>query len=347
MTIALTRTLRHHAEEAPSTAGLTEKAMAIASRRRRRRVNVAIAAAVVLAAGIPVAVVATLDADRGTPSTASQANPTWRWESYGGVQVQVPPDWTYGVLGAAWCAGQSADETRQVRPGAVGRPGPVPAIGCGSEFPPVSERESWLTFHHGGQVGERSFDAGWVEETRQVNGEFVTVFTNDAALRKAILGSAEPIVGFDRHGCASNHPAVADGYRPDSANGGLPQASAVESISVCRYALDSATPLLSSSRVGGAAAKELVAAIQSAPEGEGPDVENAATDSHGTEVVVLRIHTADTAHEVLVRYSGESGNGFDDGTTKRELTADAIRPLLAGANQPGQYSLPVAGLLHD
>jgi hypothetical protein len=88
MTAALARTLRHHAEEAPSADGLTEKAMAVASRRRRRRINASIAAIVVLAAGIPVAIAATIDGSGGTPPAA---HPTWRWESYRDVQVQVPP----------------------------------------------------------------------------------------------------------------------------------------------------------------------------------------------------------------------------------------------------------------
>lgn len=360
MTAALARTLRHHATEAPSTAGLTEKVMALASRRRRRRINASIAAIVVLAVGIPVTIVATTEGGGGTPPAVHQADPTWRWESYRGVQVQVPANWEYGVPGSAWCAALPEGETRPVRSGAVERPGYTFAILCGSEYPPVNQRENWLTFNSRNQVGERRFDDNWVEETRQVNGIFVTIFTNDNALRTAILGSAQPIVGADRHGCPSDHPIVADpdGYRPDSARGGLPPASAVESISVCRYvspsgrnpnpiwsAPDSASPLLSSSRIAGEGAIELVDAILSAPEGEGPDVENADPGSDGSEIVVLRVDTVDGAREVVVRYSGESGNGFDDGMTKRELTADAIRPLLTGAHRPGRLFPPVDRLL--
>jgi hypothetical protein len=209
-------------------------------------------------------------------------------------------------------------------------------------------KENWLDFSER-QVDKRSFDAGWVEETRQVNGVFVTVFSNDDALRAAILDSAQPIVGTDRHGCPTDHPVAEnpDGYRPDAATSGLPPASAVESISVCRYdlAADSAPPLLSSSRIAGADAKEVVAAIRSAPVGEGPDVENANPDNDGSEIVVLLVDTGDGAREVVVRYSGESGNGFNDGTTKRELTADGVRLLLTGANAPRQMFVPVARLL--
>jgi hypothetical protein len=320
--------------------------VAVVSRRRRRRIHASIAAIVVLVVGIPVAIVATIHDGGGTAPVAHQADPTWRWESYRGVQVQVPPDWGYGVPGRSWCATPPLGEPRPGRPGAVGRPG-VASIGCSSEYPPAAERENWLTFDRRNKVGERRIGDGWVEETRRVNGVFVTVFTNDDALRAAILGSAEPVVGADRHGCPSEHPVVADpdGYRPDGA--GLPTARTVESISVCRYALaaDSASPLLSSSRIAGVAAKELVNAIGSAPEGEGPDVENAGSDSDGTEIAVLRVHTGDGDHDVVMRFSGESGNGFDDGTTKRALTADTIRPLLTGSHNPTRMYQPVVELL--
>lgn len=343
MTAVLARTLRHHAEEAPSVDGLTEKAVAVASRRRRHRINASIAAIVVLAVGIPMAVVATVDRGGGTPAV-NQAHPTWRWESYRDVQVQVPPDWTYGVPGPAWCAGRTEGETRHVRAGAVGRPGAMFAIKCASDYPPVSERENWLTFNSTTQVGVRRFDHGWVEETRRVNGVFVTVFSDDDALRDAILDSAQPIVGADQYGCTSGHPVAEDpdDYRPDA--GGLPPADAVESISVCRYALDTdpVLPLLSSGRIAGEDAKNIVGAILAAPEGEGPDT---SPTSEGSEIVVLRVDTVDGAREVVVRYSGGYGNGFDDGTTKHELTADAIRPLLTGANSPKSFSMAVADLL--
>jgi hypothetical protein len=351
MTAALVRTLRHHAEEAPSAEGLTERAVAVVSRRRRRRIHASIAAVVVLAVGIPLAVATTIGDGNGTAPTAREAHPTWRWESYRGVQVQVPPDWGYGVLGQAWCAATPDGKPRLVRAGAVGRPGAMYAIKCPSVYPPLGLRENWLTFDRTDRVGVRRFDGGWVEETRRVNGVLVTVFTNDDALRAAVLASAEPIAGTDRHGCATDHSVTADpdGYRPDSATGGLPPAGAVESISVCRYTVagDSAPPLLSSSRIAGAGAKELVAAIQAAPEGEGPDVGNTGPGSGGSEILVLRADTTDGPHEVVVRYSGQKGNGFDDGTTKHELTADAVRSLLTGTNRPQQMSMPVADLLPD
>jgi hypothetical protein len=335
MTAALTRTLRHRAEEAPSLDGLTEKAMAIASRRRRVRLNASIAAVMVVAVGVPMAIVMALSASKATPA----AQPDWRWESYRTVQVQVPPDWGYGVPGRAWCVGTTVGENYRIRPGAVGRPGPIFMIACPSEYPPVHRRESWLSLGSGKPTGQRTIDHGWVEETRQVDGVSVTVFTNDDTLRAAILGSARPIDGTDHYGCPSDHPVTGKpgGYRPD--DGGLPPASTVRSISVCRYALDSAPPLLSSSRLTGADARQVVADILAAPR-KSPD-----TETDGNETIVLRVDTTDGVREVVVHYSGMSVGGFDDGTTKRDLTADALRPLLTGANAPTEMSPTAVTLL--
>ncbi|MGB3437390.1 MAG: hypothetical protein WBA97_01450 [Actinophytocola sp.] len=101
---------------------------------------------------------------------------------------------------------------------------------------------------------------------------------------------------------------------------------------------------LSSRLVTGAAARQAATAIQSAPEGQGPD-DPTSSESDGAEIVVLRIKTADGTREVVVRYSGGARNGFDDGTTRHELTTDSARPLLTGATSPSSLSLAVATLL--
>ncbi|TDV56607.1 hypothetical protein [Actinophytocola oryzae] len=335
MTDTLTSAFRRHAGQAPPVDGLPEKVVVLARRRRRLRVTVAVAAIVVAAASIPVAFVASV---RDTVPTATRPHPAWRWESYRGIEVQVPPDWGYGVPGRSWCAGT---ERGAPRPGAVGRPGPVQDVRCMPDYPPVDQRENWLVFG-GNEAGVHRYDAGWVEETRRLHGGSVTVFTDDAALRRAILGSVRPIVGTDEHGCPVDHGVVGDqaGYRPT--DGGLPRPETVESVSVCRYTLTSgsAFPLLSSGRLTGEAAGRVVAAIRSAPESD------VTVAGDGAEIAVLRLHTDDDrTREVVVRYSDSTGNGFDDGTTRRELTADAIRPLLTGPNSPSQLSGAVAKLL--
>ena len=356
LTAALARTLRHHAGEAPSADGLAEKAMALTARRRRGRLNASIAAIVVLVVGIPLAVVAAVNSGDGTPTAA---HPTWRWESYRGVQVQVPPDWVYGVPGITWCGTPAEGETRPVRPGVVDRPGmPTTATGCSPESARMVKRENSVAFNTRDEVGVRGLDHGWVEETRRVNGVFVTVASNDGRLRSAVLGSAVPVVGTDHYGCPTRHPVAEDpdGYRPTE--GELPPAGTVESISVCRYALPEndllrskpGATLLSSGRIAGEDAKRVVNAILAAPEGVGPDVDDADRGhpaSDGTEIAVLRVETTDGAREVVVRYSGELGNSFDDGRTKRRLTADGLRPLLTGANRAMQFYVPVAPLLDD
>ena len=339
VTAAPAHRFRQHPQDAPDADGLPEKTGT--ARRRGRRVNASIAAIAVLVVGVPVAVVATVDRS-GPPSVAAEIDPTWRWESYRGVQVPVPPDWGHGVPGPAWCAAPPEGESRTVRPGAVGRPGPMYLIKCATDYPPATERENWLTFDRRDREGERRLDHGWVEETRRVNGVYVTVLSNDDQLRSAILGSARTIQGTDENGCPVSHPVVTNpgGYRPDTP----PPTGAVESISVCRYSLeeDVVPPLLGTRRVTGTAAKDAMAAIRSAPEGEGPDTAG-DSDSHGAEIVVLRIGTS----EVVVRYSGSTRNGFDDGTTRRRLTAESVHPLLTGAVRPSTIKIAVAGLFDE
>ncbi|HYQ67107.1 hypothetical protein [Actinophytocola sp.] len=354
LTAALTHTLRHHAEEAPSTDGLPEKAMAIATRRRRRRVNASIAAIVVLVVGVPVAVMRTVDGGNGTPSgpavaaKADQADPGRRWESYHGVEVQVPEDWGYGIFQLTPCLSQETREKWHAQPGVVGRPGPIAAVGCTIDWRPSDFWENWLVFADNGKVGKDEFEGGWVKETRRINGVFVSVFSKDAALRKSIFDTARPVGGIDANGCPSDHPVTADpgSYRPD-AGGGLPPTDTVTSISVCRYALKSlSTPsLLSSGRITGRTAEEAVDALRSAPEGVGPDSENGTPGRFGEEISVVRLNTAGGTHEVVVRYGNEVGNGFDDGTTKRRLTADTLRLLFSKGNHPGTFNVSVADLM--
>ncbi|PXY27897.1 hypothetical protein [Prauserella muralis] len=356
-TSALTRALRRHAAEAPSTAGLAEEVQAVVRRRRRRKALAALAGAVVVAVAVPVAVTAVFGDGRTAPPAGYVVDPTWRWESYAGIQLQVPPDWGYGVQGDQWCV-EVPGEPRRVRPGAVGRPGGSTAVGCGSEYPPLDKRENWLTLDRRTEAGVRTFDGGWVEETRDIHGVFVTVFSDDPVLRAAILRSAQPVVGEDRHGCPADHPITTDkaGYRPEPPAQGLPSAGDVESISVCRYALEtfggtrrSTAPILASSVLTGADAARLVAAIATAPPGEGPnssEIHSVPELAYGEEAIVLRLRTHDRIQEVVVRYSGELGNGIDDGATRRRLTTEVLRPLSTGVHQwSGGFILPVARLL--
>lgn len=288
--------------------------------------------------------------DRGTPADPGQpAAAGWRWESYGGVDVQVPDTWGYGRTGTPPClAGEGAAEPRRAY---VGRPGPLPAVACaGPTVPPRHERSAYLWFDSPARAGVRAHDHGWVEQTRVVRGLALTVFTDDAALRTRILDSARPASGG---GCPVEHPVTAAAAtRPDAGPGGLATMEPAESITLCRYAFGdrprpAASPVLSMSRLSGEEARAVVRAILAAPEGEGPNEPGNCLPevAEGDEVLLLIVRDRARAQEVFVRYSGCDGHGIDDGDTHRRLTADALRPLLAGPHRPGGLNGAVAALV--
>lgn len=195
-----------------------------------------------------------------------------------------------------------------------------------------------------------TLDGGWVEETRKLGEAFVTVFTADENQREKIFGSARLVSGEDAHGCAPDHVAVTGrDYRPST--GALDEAGTVESISVCRYARSDqqapANPILSSSRLTGDDARRVVDAILAARQGEGPnDPGNCAEETrYGEEILVLVVRGDEGEREVVVRYSGCDGHVIDDGVTQRKLTADVLKPVLSGPNQPAGLSGSVGDLV--
>ncbi|PXY26916.1 hypothetical protein BAY60_10450 [Prauserella muralis] len=258
-------------------------------------------------------------------------HPGWRWESYRGVEVRVPATWGHGVAVTDWCATDSDPP----RDGAVGRPGGTHSVRCPTKYPPPDEREQWLTFGDSGTAGVRPADAGWTEETRQAGQVFVTVFSDDDALRTRILDSLHTVTGNNVHGCPVEHPATDPEYRPGG-NAALPTPAGVDSVSVCQYTLGDSSPerppILSSRLLTGAAADELARAVGAAPEGGGPDRARGCVPRlrHGDDVVVLRFSGHEGDREVLVRYSGCAGNGIYAGGGVRALTGELLTPLLSG-----------------
>jgi hypothetical protein len=129
----------------------------------------------------------------------------------------------------------------------------------------------------------------------------------------------------------------------------------VTAVAVCRYALPTGfgaapppKPLVSSSRISGAEATDLVRAVLAAPEGDGPNSPEdcARSVAFGHEAILLRVETAMSLHEVVVRYSGCDGHGTDDGTTTRRLTPDVLNAVLTGPNRPTSLQGDIAALLN-
>ncbi|MEU4220053.1 hypothetical protein [Actinoplanes sp. NPDC026623] len=129
------------------------------------------------------------------------------------------------------------------------------------------------------------------------------------------------------------------------------------SVSACKYELsEPSVPkrgqlrLMSSLRLAGVAADRAIRQIAQAPTGGGPDVPGCPPEiAYGSDAIVLRVRSAAGQTEIMLRYSGCVGNGFDDGTGVRGLTAAAAAPFTAGPNALVMLSSPVYEVLtpHD
>ena len=201
-----------------------------------------------------------------SPKTAATADgrpagipADWRPESYGGVQLWVPPTWGWGGAPMApdWGNGEVLDcsEGRAFTvPGSsayefvpdgvpyVGRPVMMTDACVGS--PDVHPKVDAVWFDAAGvKAGTESYPDGVVRETRSVGEVTVTVFSKDAALRERILGSASSVT-VDANGCPASPPDVIRDSTPAG-----PTAPA--SLGICVYA---AKGLLWSGAVGAKAA---------------------------------------------------------------------------------------------
>ena len=77
--------------------------------------------------------------------------------------------------------------------------------------------------------------------------------------------------------------------------------------------------------------------VRTAPAGTGPDdtPSRCLPGDLGERLYVLRVHGSRRDQDVIVRYAGCDHNGTDDGTTRRQLTADVVGPLLTGSDRAG------------
>jgi hypothetical protein len=271
----------------------------------------------------------------------------WRWESYRGVEVGVPDNWTYGSTGARltqWCAG-NAKPTR----GEVARPGSqTDALCLSKKSGPgarIAESGTFVAFasHWTGA------DAPKDEADRDVieRAGVTVIVQGRPSLRKRILATVRE-AEVDANGCPSTDPISAElGARPPA---GTPvgDLTAVTGLSACKYELPdgfagtvpSGPTLMSSVSLRGAKAQEVVAAIAAAPAGGGPNDADSCLPkvSYGKEAIVLRVTSAQGLSRIYMRYSSCDHNGFDDGVAVRALSEEAAHPLVRGANFVSGYS---------
>jgi hypothetical protein len=201
--------------------------------------------------------------------------PTWRYESYAGVQIRVPSTWGWGSspvtsesfsgpghLGScgsneAFVLSPSDDEAYvSLHTGFVGRPSITDerCVPFGSDGSTPLGDAAW--FDSPLAVGVQDI-AGTVAETRQVGGQRVTVFADDPHLRRKVLGSAE-LVDIDAHGCPTR-PVLRATAGPTDLD--------PTSMSVCVYSQDTGvSTLMWSGTVTGNGASAYATAVDSASE---------------------------------------------------------------------------------
>ncbi|GAA1593897.1 hypothetical protein [Actinoplanes couchii] len=125
---------------------------------------------------------------------------------------------------------------------------------------------------------------------------------------------------IDVYGCTAGHaiagnPAARPGRAVD-----VSTLRDVTSVSVCRYDLAEGV-LLSGWRLDGDDAARAVRGIAAVPVGGETDRPGDcdAEYAYGEDAVVLRVRSSAGESDVLLRYAGCVGNGFDDGVHRRAL----------------------------
>jgi hypothetical protein len=338
--------------------------------RRRPWLLAAVVAAVLVVVGATSVLATTSGDDQSEPPAASGSSthptsmsdpnqdssghlpspePGWRWVSWRNVAVQVPDSWGYGVEPMLpWCMYDSSvdverapyvaqDSTNMAIAGvgcAGGSPdhhpeafGPAPALFWA---PHVSFGQS----PNGAVEEDVAHFQDWTLTSRVIGDVKVSLLVDGdtAALVDRILESARTFE-TDQNGCDASSPVQAAKFvRPDPFD--LASLDDVESISVCQYtrSVPPGQPALMGSRLlARQPASALLDAIRSAPGGGGPDSpQSCLHDMYGDTAIALRLHTDDSTREVYVYYDWCFGNGFDDGTTRRELTLQSCLPLFGG-----------------
>lgn len=272
----------------------------------------------------------------------------WRWESYAGVQVGVPGDfgWTTGAQRIGqWCVGGERDEP--LRP-AVGRPGFSTVVGCpeGDPDPATLVENTGVVVSLESVQEDVPIPTDTGDQSVLVLGDVLVRVIGPADLREQVLATAHE-ADVDAKGCAMRLP---EDVRPGSAPSPAADVTTLEevtAVAACSYSIPhpgtgtgSGMPLQSSLLLEGRDAAEVVEAIAEAPVGGGPDEPDSCLPeySYGEEFLVVHVESAQGRSTLHAYYSGCDHNGFDDGTTVRALTREAIRPLIADANAPDGWS---------
>lgn len=333
-------------------------------RRRGRLVPVAAAAAVVLVVGGGLVATGLLGdddpaGDGTSPAVVASGGEDVRTVWWRDVAVDVPADWRDGAEpGPAWCAGGASTATGPYV--ARGTGGFTPAIACPPQedgrpaaFGPAPQ-DLWaphVTFADAEGAGaladgEQAFD-GWTVAVRTLGDVQLRVWsdasTSDVA--EQVLASVRTFE-VDPNGCDVRSPAQAEQPVRPAAAFDVAEVDRVDAIAVCQYDRHrgDGAGLVASRRVVGDDAATLLQGIRSAPVGGGPDrPQECLQTMSGDASLVVRLQRGDRVDDLHVYYDWCSGNGLDDGTNRRELTAASCAPLFGGPVQAFSYSSFLAG----
>jgi hypothetical protein len=283
----------------------------------------------VLIVGVAVVAHATRTPDGEITYSHVSVPKSWRFESYDGVQVQVPDAWGWGGApirssvfpGPRHLGSCGANQAEVLSPadhapyvstltGFVGRPA-FAAESCtewGSDGTMPEGDALW--FGSPMPVGVKAV-GGLVAETRAVGAQHLTVFSDDPTLRREILGSADQ-VGVDAHGCPTKAVTRPSAGPRDVAPG------SVSSLSVCVYSQDTGESVLQySETVNGDAAQEYAdhAASAGTPGGACPTLQG--------RWVALGLHVAGGTRWDVVNLGCERIQLAGGGAA--QLTPDTVR----------------------
>jgi DNA-directed RNA polymerase specialized sigma24 family protein len=330
------QTLEEYADSAPPPHDAAVRASTLGMRRRRRRRVVGLTAAAALA--LPLAWAVATPAEPPADTAALGAEPqlrapapvdtgSWRWESWGGVQLQVPRGWGHEDL-TQWCVTRGPDGPAVDRPELRGSDA---VCSLGDDGRPTYTGGVLLRQERAGIRLSRADVAPYATTRIHTVGDVtITVVDIDPAVGSAILASAEVVGRRDYNGCRPERT----GPRPAAARRSgatVDDVAEVASVSVCRYAVVGwrQPTLVSSRRLDGAGARRLHRALLRAPEvAERPTASGCGREREFAVLELWRRGATAGAVSVVVRYDACRVNGVHDGRTSRRLTTDVLRPVL-------------------
>jgi DNA-directed RNA polymerase specialized sigma24 family protein len=336
-------TFTSYGEQTPEPYELAERVVQRSRRRRRNQAVGGLAALVALV--VPVAWLATPPPsdpalDPQPPEIPLSEVPEWRWESYGGIEVQVPATWGHGDL-TQWCGDSPPDE--RVTGPSVDRPvldpvGPEPVVcsvssGTGTRGVPRPTFTSGLIMRPPwapARLGRADVAAQAQIHTRWIGGVELTVVDQRLEMARRILLSATIIEETDVNICEPTARVPRLGRYLSMRQAGVDTMVEAEAVSICRYQIGGweEPTLYSSTRVGRAGAAELLRLIQGARSIEPPSAEWPAGCTP-SDAILLRVWQVGQPTNVWMHHTACDVQGLDDGARVRELPPALLRRVLA------------------